>query len=215
MSDCDKCDINKRRDFMICGLCMEESWLEHSKPIGYMQMPFNTRLPKNNINKGDMKNMREFSITVGLPCSGKSEFCEHLQSTFGFTIVNPNNIRLALHGQRFIKSAEPLVWAITETMVRALLLNNHNVILNSTNINKQLRSNWINLAKEFDLNLTAYVMDIPYEECIRKNSELSRVYESVINMMYSQYEEPDTSEGLIVIKKNLKTLNDMYGIASN
>jgi len=79
-------------------------------------------------------------MTVGLPRSGKSTWArkqEHL-------IVNPDSIRLAIHGQAFIEDTEPIVWTITKYMVKALFLAGHNkVILDATNTTKEARDFWI------------------------------------------------------------------------
>ncbi|HDZ36844.1 MAG TPA: hypothetical protein ENH62_00895 [Marinobacter sp.] len=78
--------------------------------------------------------------TVGLPRSGKSTFAQ----AHGGPIVCPDAIRLALHGQRFAPEAEPHVWAIAKTMVRALFHAGHKVvILDATNNTRKRRDAWI------------------------------------------------------------------------
>ena len=58
-------------------------------------------------------------------------------------MVNPDSIRLALHGQRFIALAEPFVWAVAKVMVRALFLAGHNtVILDACNTTRKRRDEW-------------------------------------------------------------------------
>lgn len=79
-------------------------------------------------------------LTVGLPQSGKSTWARQQ----GVPIVNPDSIRLALHGQPFIGLAEPFVWAIAKCMVRALFLAGHEtVILDATNTTRMRRDEWI------------------------------------------------------------------------
>jgi len=78
-------------------------------------------------------------LTVGLPRSGKTTWAKQM----GVPIVNPDSIRLALHGQPFIGLAEPFVWAIAKTMVRALFLAGHdNVIVDATNTTRKRRDDW-------------------------------------------------------------------------
>jgi predicted kinase len=77
--------------------------------------------------------------TVGLPRSGKSTWAK----SQAYPIVNPDAIRLAIHGQRFIAEAEPFVWATAKAMVRALFLAGHNrVILDATNTTRKRRDEW-------------------------------------------------------------------------
>lgn len=78
-------------------------------------------------------------MTVGLPQSGKSTWAK----AQGYPIVNPDSIRLAIHGQPFIKEAEPFVWATAKYMVRSLFLAGHDVvILDATNITRKRRDEW-------------------------------------------------------------------------
>ena len=59
-------------------------------------------------------------------------------------MVNPDSIRLALHGQAFQALAEPFVWAIAKVMVRALFLAGHSkVISDATNTTQARRDEWI------------------------------------------------------------------------
>lgn len=79
-------------------------------------------------------------LTIGLPRSGKSSWAK----TSGHPIVCPDEIRLALHGQRFVASAEPIVWAIAHVMVSALFGAGHTtVILDATNLTKKRRNEWL------------------------------------------------------------------------
>lgn len=77
--------------------------------------------------------------TVGFPRSGKSTWAK-AQS---WPVVNPDSIRLAIHGQAFVADAEPFVWATAKVMVRALFEAGHKVIiLDATNTTKQRRAEW-------------------------------------------------------------------------
>src|SRR5579872_4606630 len=83
--------------------------------------------------------MKKIHIMVGLPRSGKSTKARQL----GYPIVNPDSIRLVLHGTPFRKEAEPLVWSIAHTMVEALFNAGHDdVILDATNVSPYRRKEW-------------------------------------------------------------------------
>lgn len=78
-------------------------------------------------------------LTVGLPRSGKSTWAR--QS--GLPVVCPDEIRLALHGQRFVASAEPTVWATAKLMVAALFGAGHySVVLDACNTTALRRGEW-------------------------------------------------------------------------
>jgi predicted kinase len=84
--------------------------------------------------------MKTLLMTVGLPRSGKTSWAK----AQGHPIVNPDSIRLALHGQRFLKEAEPMVWVMAKYMVASLFLAGHNtVILDATNTTMARRDEWI------------------------------------------------------------------------
>ena len=84
--------------------------------------------------------MRTLIATVGFPRSGKSSWAKEQN----YPIVNPDAIRLALHGYAFVPKAEKFVWAIAETMVRSLFGAGHDtVIIDATNTTKKRRDVWI------------------------------------------------------------------------
>lgn len=83
--------------------------------------------------------MNKLILLAGLPRSGKTTEALRL----GFPIVCPGAIRLALHGQRFVQTAEPYVWAIAKTMVKSLFLaGNTTVVVDATNLTEESRSFW-------------------------------------------------------------------------
>jgi predicted kinase len=83
---------------------------------------------------------KELVLLVGLPYSGKSTYAKSMHDP----VVNPDAIRVALHGQKFVGSMEPYVWAIAKSMVKALFLSGHNVvILDATNTTKERRKEWL------------------------------------------------------------------------
>lgn len=100
-------------------------------------------------------------LTVGLPRSGKSSWAMKQ----GFPIVNPDSIRLALHGKAFIEETEPIVWTIAKYMVKALFIAGHDkVILDATNLTKKRRDFWKN-----DKWKRKYVyFDMHHTECINR-----------------------------------------------
>ena len=86
---------------------------------------------------------------IGLPRSGKSTFCHQYLKPLGYVIVNPDSYRLALHGQPYIKNAEPTIWAAITLTVDALLMTNQYVVIDATNITEVARDPWKKRGAEF------------------------------------------------------------------
>lgn len=86
--------------------------------------------------------MNKLILTVGLPRIGKSTWCKQVMKR-GIPIVNPDSIRLAIHGQPFISDAEPYVWATAMTMTKSLFLAGHKkVVVDATNTTRSRRDFW-------------------------------------------------------------------------
>jgi predicted kinase len=118
--------------------------------------------------------------TVGLPRSGKTTWAQ----SQAHPIVNPDSIRLALHGNRFIARAEPFVWATAKAMVLALFLAGHKtVILDATNTTRKRRDEW--KSEEWG----TFFKEIPTtkEECLARAVNDVEII-PVINRMAEQYE---------------------------
>lgn len=100
-------------------------------------------------------------LTVGLPRSGKSTWAKRQ----GCPIVNPDSIRLALHGRPFYAPAEAFVWATAHLMVESLFLAGHRtVILDATNLTEKRRREWKNSAWECRF----VCFDTPEAVCIER-----------------------------------------------
>jgi len=126
--------------------------------------------------------------TVGLPRSGKTTWA----LSQGWPIVNPDSIRLAIHGHRFIAQAEPFVWAIAGAMVRALFLAGHKiVILDATNITRKGRDEW----QSEDWTTFFKVIDTEPGVCLeRAAKEGDTEIVPVIERMAAGYEPLNTDE---------------------
>jgi len=107
-------------------------------------------------------------VTIGLPRSGKSTWAKKMAKEKGYAIVNPDAIRLALHGQAFYGDAEPMVWGIAQTMTRALYEAGHRgVIIDATNTTEKRRIMW----RMMHPRIIWAVFDVPLEVCIARAKE--------------------------------------------
>lgn len=147
-----------------------ESWMHQHGLVGEnTQASSSPRLDHEAAIRRDHPHV--LVATVGLPRSGKSTWAR----TQAYPIVNPDAIRLALHGQKFVMNAEPFVWAIAKVMVRSLFEAGHQtVILDATNTTQKRRDEW--KSKEWATYFK--VFDTDKAECLRRaDAELSPVIE--------------------------------------
>ena len=108
---------------------------------------------------------KKLIMTVGLPRCGKSTWSKKQ----GHPIVNPDSIRLAMHGQRFCAKAEPFVWATACIMTESLFLAGHTtVILDATNTNPDRREEWTKRFPNDEYDIELKYFKTSKDECIRR-----------------------------------------------
>jgi predicted kinase len=114
----------------------------------------------------------------------------HYRNEF-YPVVSKDAIRIALHGERFLEEREYEVHSISRTMVHALFLAGHRVVvLDETNTTTQRR----NQCRSEHWSIRFKVFDTPKEECIRRALATNdTVIVPVIERMAAQF-EPLTAE---------------------
>lgn len=130
---------------------------------------------------------------MGLPRSGKSTITSKLSRMEGAPIVRRDAIRLALHGQRWLAEAEPMVKAMSIYMIKALFEAGHEtVICDETNYSRAAR----NALRNDDRWRTVFypVLTDPSicKERAIKTNQLDLI--SVIDEMYARYEPLEKGE---------------------
>ncbi len=130
-------------------------------------------------------------MTVGLPRSGKSTWA----MAQGVPVVNPDAIRLACHGQRFVEQAEPLVWYLAERMVDSLFLAGHRVvILDATNITRSRRDCWISTEQNSYHRRRFLCLEMEPTTCIERCPGDAELHD-VIRAMHEKFQPVDSEEG--------------------
>ena len=107
---------------------------------------------------------------VGLPYSGKTTVCREIYRPKGFAVVCPDQFRFAIHGQRFITSAEGFVWATVYAAVDALRAWGQDVVIDATNVSQKRRDPWASRGGE------AHILWTSKEQCLARASAMNDMY---------------------------------------
>ena len=141
---------------------------------------------------GDIEPTFKLICMMGLPRSGKTTAARKLSRILGAPIVNRDSIRLALHGQRYQKLAEPMVRAIALVMVRALFEAGHRVVIvDETNLRRSTRDFWRDEA------WVTEILSVPTlpKICMRRAKAASdKAIQPVIQDMANAWEIPEQNE---------------------
>lgn len=132
-----------------------------------------------------MEGKKTLILTVGLPRSGKSTWAREQ----GLPIVNPDSIRLALHGEPFLERAEPMVWVVANIMVTALFEAGHDkVIVDATNTTVKRRDFWKNSLWTIEYK----IFHTSVEECVQRATFTEKLYLiPVIERMAAEFSLPE------------------------
>ncbi len=126
-------------------------------------------------------------VMVGLPRSGKSTVVDRDYLSQGYAVVCPDEVRRAIHGQRFVASAERWVWATVFTMVDALRRRGCRVVVDACNVTREHRKPWVERGATFHvLHLNAQICidrvmaanesgHLDYEDAVRLEEAIKRM----------------------------------------
>jgi predicted kinase len=136
---------------------------------------------------------------VGLPRSGKSTISRRLADRLHAPIVKKDDIRLALHGQRYQLLAEDFIRAIGKVMIRSLFLSGSKIVIaDETHYSRAARDH----VRDSGWDTEFYHVDTSPEVCIERAYATNQAdLEPVIKEMWLRWEplkedEPRYSLGL-------------------
>ena len=134
--------------------------------------------------------IKEIILTIGLPGSGKSTYVDNnfIKSRAGYQILCLDDIRLAM-GDVFNRKTEDIIIAMHNIMARAFMERGLNIIVDSTNISRNVVEYWRELADEYGYNTRGIFFDIPIEECMRRKCGKNKLTKEVYERMYNQLKE--------------------------
>lgn len=138
--------------------------------------------------------MPKLYVMVALPRAGKSTYVEkHFKDK---AKVSADQLRLIIYGRRYWAGGEGKVFWVRNVMLKALLEQGVDIVIDETNTTKDKRSKLIKLAKEYGYWVTAIVIREDKKTCIERAIETGQVdLISVIEKMAENYEEVSEDEG--------------------
>ena len=106
--------------------------------------------------------MSTLTIMVGLPRSGKDTWIEKNK---GSAIVVSNDwIRENILGTHYSTASNAVVWSLTDAVLRVVLGQGHDAILNGVNHTKDVRAFYIKLAKQYNFEIKEYYRHLEIDE---------------------------------------------------
>ncbi len=134
---------------------------------------------------------------VGISGSGKSTFARKLSDIVKGIVVCPDNIRLALHGLDYCPTAEPMIWAIADNMVKTFFIDHDVIVLDATGVRTTYRDVWAKPWKR-----VIVYMDTPLNICLKRQK--TRDYS-----IYKLNKESIKKKRKIMLETSKKMFNSM------
>lgn len=102
-------------------------------------------------------------VMVALPRSGKTTYVKkHFK---GIPVVSADQLRLLIHGKRYVAEQEPKVWWVRNIMLKALMEQGLDVVVDQTNITKKRRAPLVKLAEEYGYRAIAVMLKTDVDTC--------------------------------------------------
>jgi len=131
----------------------------------------------------------KLKLLVGIPASGKTSWTkEFLRKNTGWVRVSRDDFRLQLRNENVCEpKIEELINVLINDAIHNALAKNLNVIVDNTNVKLKYINQFINEFK-YSADIDYQVFDISLDKAIeRDKARVSKVGESVIKRMYSDY----------------------------
>lgn len=146
--------------------------------------------------------MPKLYLMVGLPCSGKTTYCEKYLSDC--EIVSTDDIRAELWGNASDHHNNAEVFNIAFHQVAEKLTRGFDVAFDATNLRAKNRKTLTALVPA-DTQVTIVFLSTPVTECLRRNNQRTHhISEDIIVRMSQQIQYPTLDEAMTIFVTNGK-----------
>ncbi|XP_076268028.1 polynucleotide kinase 3'-phosphatase [Rhynchophorus ferrugineus] len=171
-----------------------EEYFLKQKPVPFKMPEFDPRIDTSNLMYPDVSYPKQHVVLmVGGPGSGKSNFVKGSLIPKGYIHISRDQLG---SWQKCVKEMEDA------------LAQKKNVVIDNTNVDKETRSRFIQVAKKLNVDTRCFVMDVTVTQMRHNNlfRELTDPSHAVISdiIIFSyrkNYQEPELSEGYVDILK--------------
>lgn len=132
---------------------------------------------------------QEIFMLQGPPAGGKSTKARELynEDKLNRVIVNRDSIRDS-RGDYWVPEQEQYISKLEEFAVRSALDSGLSPIIDATNLNPKTIQKWVDIAKEYLVDLTTIECVVPYKEALERDSKRERsVGKKVLRNFYMKY----------------------------
>ena len=149
-------------------------------------------------------------LTVGLPGSGKSSYLHDRK----IQPLSSDQLRQLLTENETEQRYQTEIFAALQMLLRTRLrIGMHASYVDATNLAREWRRPFLDIAREFDCDIEALYFDVPLEICLRRNAGRGRqVPEEAIRILAEKLEPPTLEEGfqcITVIDEHALTLKEI------
>jgi predicted kinase len=139
--------------------------------------------------------MKKLIIMVGLPRCGKSTWVK--ENKTNEVVVSADDLRYIVYNQRFWNDGEALMWSIRSMMLKYLMQQGCDIIIDETNTTKDRRKPIIKLAKQYGYYIIGNVIEgyTPNMCADRARATGQEDLIPIIIKMSEQFEIPEKEEG--------------------
>ncbi|KAI3781640.1 hypothetical protein L2E82_11660 [Cichorium intybus] len=174
----------------------------------------------NSTGEEEDKKKPIVAILVGAPGSGKSTFCDHVMR-----VSTRPWVRVC---QDTIGNGKPGTKAQCLALSNTSLKEGKSILIDRCNLDKEQRSDFINLKNSHKVDIHAIVLDLPAKLCISRSVKRTGhegnlqggKAAAVVNRMLQKKESPKINEGFTRItfcynENDVQSAMDMYGSLSS